>query len=139
MGPVTIAINVIGRTGNAENATIDVGSGGITDESATAPVITATADGQRAAVDDPRGGVLVGDLAAWRNGALESMARLPARAGSAVESLALSPDGGRLAVVRRDEAGVPSLELYVAIEQAWTSVRSYDLSREGPIAVAWLQ
>jgi hypothetical protein len=139
MGPATVAINVLGPTDHAEIATIDTASGGVTDERAAAAVIAATADGQRVAVDQPSGEVLIGDAEAWRRGALASMARLPARAGSTVESLALSPDGKRLALVRRDEAGAASLELYVAIDEGWTSVRSHGLTGDGPISIAWLR
>jgi hypothetical protein len=139
MGPATVAINVLGPTDHAEIATIDTASGGITDESAAATVIAAAADGQRVAVDQPSGEVLIGDVEAWRQGALASMARLPARMGSTVESLALSPDGKRLAVVRRDEAGAASLEVYVAIDEGWTTVRSHGLTGDGPISIAWLR
>jgi hypothetical protein len=139
MGPATIALNALGPTDHAEIATIDTASGGITDESAAATVIAAAADGKRVAVDQPSGDVLIGDVASWRAGALQSMTRLPARAGSAVESLAMSPDGGRLAAVRRDEAGAASLELYVAINEGWTSAGSHGLTGDGPIAIAWLR
>jgi hypothetical protein len=139
MGPATIALNVLGPTDHAEIATIDTASGGITDESAPATVIAAAPDGKRVAVDQPSGDVLIGDVASWRAGALQSMTRLPARAGSAVESLAIGPDGGRLAAVRREETGAASLELYVAINEGWTSVGSHGLTGEGPIAIAWLR
>jgi hypothetical protein len=139
IGPATIALNVLGPTDHAEIATIDTASGGITDESAAATVIAAAADGQRVAVDQPTGDVLIGDVASWRKGALASMARLPARTGSAVESLAISPGGGRLAVVRRDEAGAPSVEVYVAIDEDWTSLGSHSLTGDGPISIAWLR
>jgi hypothetical protein len=139
IGPATVAINVLGPTDHAEIATIDIASGDLTDETATATVLAAAADGQRVAVDQPRGDVLIGEVEAWRQGALASMARLPARTGSTVESLAISAEGRRLALVRRDEAGAASLELYVAIDAAWASVRSHSFMGDGPISIAWLR
>jgi hypothetical protein len=139
IGPATIAVNVIGGAGNSEIATVDVRSGGITDEAVVATVVSATADGLRVAFDDPSGNVLVGDIASWRTGSLESMTRIRARAGSAIESLAMSPGGGRLAVIRRDESGLPSLEVLAASEPGWTSVGSQSLIADGPISIAWLQ
>jgi hypothetical protein len=139
IGPETIAINVLGPADHAEIATIDIASGALPDESAVATVIAAAADGQRVAVDQPSGDILVGDVEAWRQGALVSMARLPVRTGSTVESLAISAEGRGLAVVRRDEAGAASLELYVAIDAGWASVRSHNLTGDGPISIAWLR
>jgi hypothetical protein len=140
LGPATIAIDVIGPAGNSEIATIDVtGSSGVTDESVAATVVSATADGLRVAFDDPSGDVLVGDAATWRRGSLESMTRIRRRESSPVESLAISPDGGRLGVVRRADTGTPTLELFSALEHGWTSVRTRELTGDGPISIAWLR
>jgi hypothetical protein len=51
----------------------------------------------------------------------------------------MSPSGGRLAVIRRDESGLPSLEVLSANEPGWTSVGSRSLSADGPISIAWLR
>jgi hypothetical protein len=139
IGPATVAIDVIGPAGNSEIATIDVTGSGVTDERVVATVVSATADGLRVAFDDPSGDVLVGDAATWRRGSLEAMTRIRGREGSPVESLAISPDGRRLAVVRRDDTGTPTLELFSALEHVWTRVRTHDLTGDGPISIAWLR
>jgi hypothetical protein len=139
LGESAVAIDVIGPDANSEIATVDTGRGAITDASVAAGVISATADGLRVAVDDPSGDVLVGDLATWRSGSLGSMARVHGPAGSGVESLALGPDGGRLAVVRRDDAGVASIELFRDVGQGWSSVRTLTVPGDGPVSVAWLR
>jgi len=139
IGPTTVTVDVIGPAGNAEIASIDAGGGGVTDETVTAVAISATADGQRVAVDDPSGDVLVGDAASWRRGLLESMTRLHPPAAAGVESLAISPDGGRLAIVRRDDAGTPSLELVNSVGLRWTRVRVLSLVGDGAISIGWLR
>jgi len=139
LGPSAVAIDVIGPDGNSEIATIDTGRGAITDASVAAGLIAATADGLRVAVDDPSGDVLIGDVATWRNESLNSMTRVHGPPGQGVESLAISPDGGRLAVVRRDDAGAASIELFRDLEQGWSSVRTLTVSGDGPVSVAWLR
>jgi hypothetical protein len=139
IGPSAVAIGVIGPDGNSEIATLDVNRGGVTDASAAAGVISATVDGLRVAVDDPSGDVLIGKTATWRSGSLDSMTRLHGPAGSGVERLAMSPDGHRLAVVRRDDAGTASIELFHDLEQGWSSVRMLTVPGDGVVSVAWLQ
>jgi len=139
IGATDVAIDVIGPDGNSEIATIDKGRGAITDASVGPGMVSATADGLRVAVDDPSGDILIGDLATWRSGSLESMARVHGPAGSGVESLALSPDGGRLAVVRRDDGGTASIEVFRDLEQGWSSIRTLTVSGDGPVSVAWLR
>jgi hypothetical protein len=72
-------------------------------------------------------------------GSLESMTRVRARPGVAVESLALSPEGRRLAILRRAESGTPSLELLSAIDHGWSTTRIHDVTADGPISIAWVQ
>ncbi|HZC33618.1 MAG TPA: hypothetical protein VE640_10065 [Candidatus Bathyarchaeia archaeon] len=139
LGESAVAIDVIGPDGNSEIATIDTGRGAITDASVPAGLVSATADGQRVAVDDPSGDVLIGDLATWRNGSLGSMTRVHGPAGAGVESLTISPEGGRLAVARRDDSGVASIELFRELEQGWSSVRTLTVPGDGPVSVAWLR
>jgi hypothetical protein len=139
IGPATVAVNVIGPAGSSEISTIDVAAGGVTDEIVTATVVSATADGMKIAFDDPGGDVLVGDVATWRTGSLESMTRVRGRPGFAVESLAISPDGGRLAILRRAESGTASLDLLSATDHGWSTTRTHDLTADGPISIAWLQ
>jgi hypothetical protein len=67
------------------------------------------------------------------------MTRLHGPAGSGVDSLAMSPDGHRLAVVRRDDAGTASIELFRDLEQGWSRVRILTVPGGGAVSVAWLQ
>jgi hypothetical protein len=139
IGSSAVAIGVIGPEGNSEIATIDVNRGGVTDASAAAGVISATVDGLHVAVDDPSGDVLIGETATWRSESPDSMTRLHGPAGSGVDSLAMSPDGHRLAVVRRDDAGTASIELFRDLEQGWSRVRILTVPGDGAVSVAWLQ
>jgi hypothetical protein len=139
IGPSTVAIDVIGADGESRIATIDVERTTIDETAVAARTISATLDGKRIAVDDPSGDVLIGDVATWRAGKLAAMTRLHGPPGSGVESLAISPNGDRLAVVRRSEAGAASIELFRAREQDWTSVRTLTLAGDGPLSIAWLQ
>jgi len=139
IGPSTVAIDVIGADGESELAMIDVERTAMAEVAVAARALSATLDGQRIAVDDPGGDVLIGDVATWRSGTLGAMTRLHGPPGSGVENLALSPNGDRLAVVRRSEAGAASIELFRALEQDWTSVRILTLAGDGPLSIAWLQ
>ena len=139
IGPSAVAIDVIGADGESRIATIDVERTIIDETAVAARTLSATLDGTRIAVDDPGGDVLVGDVTTWRSGTLDAMTRLHGPPGSAVESLALSPNGERLAVVRRSEAGAASVELFRALKQDWTSVRTLTPAGNGPLSIAWLQ
>jgi len=133
------AIDLIGADGESRIATIDVERTIIDETAVAARTISATLDGKRIAVDDPSGDVLIGDVATWRNGTLDAMTRLHGPPGSGVESLAISSNGDRLAVVRRPDAGAATIELFRALEQDWTSVRTLTLAGDGPLSIAWLQ
>ncbi|HEX3429023.1 MAG TPA: hypothetical protein VHS36_09465 [Candidatus Limnocylindrales bacterium] len=139
IGPGTIAIDVIGPAGTSEIATIDLASRMVADGVGNATVVSATADGQRIAVGDTNGDVLVGDAASWRRGEPESMTKLPPATAAAVEALALSPDSTRLAIVRRDDVGTPSLELLWAVGRRWVAVRAHTLTSDGPVSIGWLR
>jgi hypothetical protein len=139
IGPSTVAIDVIGADGESVIAMIDVERTAIGEAAVAARALSATLDGQRIAVDDPSGDVLIGDVATWQRGRLDAMTRVHGPPGSGVESLAISPNGDRLAVVRRSEPGGASIELLRALGQDWTSVRTLSLAGDGPLSIAWLQ
>ncbi|HEY8988266.1 MAG TPA: hypothetical protein VIM39_04540 [Candidatus Limnocylindrales bacterium] len=139
IGPSTVAMDVIGADGESKIAMIDVERTTIDERAVASRVLSATLDGKRIAVDDPSGDVLIGDVATWRNGTLDAMTRLHGPPGSGVESLAISSNGDRLAVVRRPDAGAATIELFRALEQDWTSVRTLTLAGDGPLSIAWLQ
>ncbi|HEY8989109.1 MAG TPA: hypothetical protein VIM39_08795, partial [Candidatus Limnocylindrales bacterium] len=66
IGPSTVAIDVIGADGESELAMIDVERTAMAEVAVAARALSATLDGQRIAVDDPGGDVLIGDVATWR-------------------------------------------------------------------------
>jgi len=124
IGPSTVAIDVIGADGESELAMIDVERTAMAEVAVAARALSATLDGQRIAVDDPGGDVLIGDVATWRSGTLGAMTRLHGPPGSGVENLALSPNGDRLAGGRRSQAGAASIEPI-----AWRMTRATRRSR----------
>ena len=50
----------------------------------------------------------------------------------------MSADGGKLAIVRRSDSGGVTVEVYRAMEQGWTRIRTITLAGDGPVSVAWL-
>ncbi|HEX5825515.1 MAG TPA: hypothetical protein VFY18_13735 [Candidatus Limnocylindrales bacterium] len=140
IGPGTIAIDVIKPAGASAIAAIDAGSGVVTDDALPGRVVSATLDGTLLALDDPETGeVLVGEAGVGGLDQAARIAHLAGPPGSAVDGLALSPDGGRLAVVRRTDAGLASIETYRRLEQGWTGVRTLNVAGDGPVSLAWLQ
>ena len=140
IGPGIVALDVIKPNGDSAVATIDIGSGAVTDDALPGHVVSATIDGKRLALDAPAtGGVLGGETPTPGGGPPGDVVRLPGPAGSGVESLAMSPAGGRLAVVRRADGGSASVELYRAVDAGWSKVRTIELDGDGPVSVAWLQ
>ncbi len=139
IGSATLAVDVIGPDGGSEIALIDLDRGDVTDLAVSAHVVSATLDGRRVAVDEPGGDVLVGDIAAWRSGTAPAMTRLDGPPGVGVESLAISPDGTRLAIVRRRDSGIASIELLRSTGQGWAGGRSPVSPGDGTVSIAWLQ
>lgn len=140
IGPGTIAIDVIKPNGASAIATIDVGSGAVTDDAFGGRVVSATLDAKLVAADDPETGeVLVGDAGAGGLDQAAKVTHLAGPPGSGVDALALNPGGDRLAVARRTEAGLVSIEIYRVEEQGWTSVRTISLGGDAPVSMAWLK
>ena len=138
LGPGTVAVDVIEPDGTSAIATVEIAGGGLTDRRGTGTLVVAAADGSQVAVDDSAtGDVLVGDRAAWESGGGDGMTRLSGPGAVGVEELAMSPDGLRLAIVRRGDGAV-SLELLVRDGTVWSSSRTLSLSTEDPVSVAWL-
>jgi hypothetical protein len=140
IGPGTIAIDVIKSDGDSAIATIDVAGGDVTDNAFAGRVVSATLDGGRLALDDPvTGEVLVGEAGVGGLDRTAQVVHLVGPPGSGVDGLALSPDGSRLAVVRRTNAGLVSIELYRVLERGWTSVRTLSLGGDAPVSMTWLK
>jgi hypothetical protein len=140
IGPGIVAVDVINAAGESALATIDIATGAVTDDALAGQVVSATLDGERLAFDDPATGeVLVGDARTAGQGPQDHVVRLAGPAGAGVESLAISPSGDRLAVVRRTDAGTASIELYRAVEQGWKSARTIGLAGDEAVTVAWLR
>lgn len=140
IGPRIVAVDVIKANGESALATIDIVTEAVTDDALAGRVVSATLDGKRLALDDPAtGDVLVGDAATVGKGPQDHVVRLAGPAGTGVESLAISPAGDRLAVVRRTDAGLASIELFRALESGWKSVRTVALAGDTAMTVAWLR
>ncbi len=107
LGPGTVAVDVIEADGSSAIASVEIASGAVTDRRGTGTIVAASADGEQVAIDDAStGDVLVGDRAAWESEAGDGMIRLAGPGAVGVDHLAMSPDGARLAVVRRGDGGV---------------------------------
>jgi hypothetical protein len=140
IGPGIVALNVIRADGESAIATIDIGSGAVTDGAIPGRVVSATIVGKLVAVDDPGSGdVLVGETGTVGTGPRDRVTRLVGPPRSGVDSLAISAAGGLLAVVRRTESGSASIEVYRAVDGVWKSVRTIQLPGDGPVSVAWLR
>ena len=140
IGPGIVALDVIRANSESAIATIDVGSGAVTDGAIPGRVVSATIVGKVVAVDDSGSGdVLVGETDTVGTGPGGHVVRLVGPPGSGVDGLAISAAGSLLAVVRRTESGAASIELYRAIEGVWTSARTIQLPGDGPVSIAWLR
>jgi hypothetical protein len=139
LGPGTIAVDVIRDPGHSGIATIDLGDGALTVRPGPGSVVVSSVDQAHLAIDDPAtGDVLLGDVATWQTGALGSMIRIHGPPATGVDSLAMSADGTRLAVVRRSDVGA-SVEIVVRVGDEWRTVRSLTKLGDGPPSVAWLE
>jgi hypothetical protein len=139
IGPGVIAIDVMKPTGESGIAAIDARSGAVTDDVLIGATVSATSDGRLLAVDDPAtGDVSIGALDRNAPGQLVDVVRLSGPPGSSVEGLALGATGVRLAVVRRSETGLASVEIYRRVEAVWTNAHTIDVASDGPVSVAWL-
>jgi hypothetical protein len=139
LGPGTVAVDVIRDPGPSGIATIDLGSGVLTDRPGPGSVVVSSADQAQLAIDDPAtGDVLVGDVATWQSGAIGSMTRIHGPPAMGVDALATSANGTRLAVVRRSDAGA-SVEIVVRVGGGWRTVRTLTKLGNVPPSVAWLE
>jgi hypothetical protein len=139
IGPGTVAIDVIEADGMAAIATIDVGTGVVTDRAGPGTTISSSLDAAHVAFDDPASGdVLVGDRAAWQHGPPGGLARIAASEGAGPDDLAMNAGGGRLAIVRRTDAGHDIEILRRTDDGTWSSLGTIHRAGDGPIVVAWL-
>jgi hypothetical protein len=139
LGPGTIAVDVIRDAGHSGIATIELGTGVVTDRPGAGSIVVSSTDRARLAIDDPAtGDVLLGDVATWQAGAPVEMARIHGPPATGIEGLAMSADGTRLAIVRRSDAG-GSIEVVVRLDGDWRSVRTLAMPGEAPVSVAWLE
>jgi hypothetical protein len=140
IGPDLLAIDVIKPNGESGIAGVDALTGALTDDVFSGTSVSASDDRRHVALDDPAtGDVLAGDLDERVLGAPQRATRLGGPAGSAVEALLMSGDGSRLAVVRRSEEGISSVEIYALVSDRWAQARIIELAGDGRVSVAWLR
>jgi hypothetical protein len=139
LGPGTIAVDVIRDPGHSGIATIDLGNGALTDRPGPGSIVVSSTNQAHLAIDDPAtGDVLLGDVATWQSGALWSMIGIHGPPATGVDSLAMSADGTRLAVVRRSDTGA-SVEIVVRVGDEWRTVRTLTKLGDEPPSAAWLE
>ena len=141
LGPRRIAIEATRPNGVAALVIVDPAGGALSVPAITAAVVSSTPDGGRLAVDDPAtGDVLVGETdatgAGWAQGA---PSRIAGSDAAGVEGLALSADGGRLAVVRRIGDQAATVVILAAGERGWAAIGSLEISGDHAISIAWLR
>ncbi len=141
--PTTVVANVIPAGRSSGLAAIDTATGAVTDSVGPGIELAVSADGRSVALIDQLGDVLVGDASLWRAGTTDGFSRLhdgdaEARSlsGSA-EHVALSPDGLRVAIVRRDAVDVAAVEIWLRQDGSWQRSAVLEHLTAGPVSVAW--
>lgn len=137
LGRPSVAINVLGLDQHAGFVVVDAASGVVDDLPAAGFSLAASTDGSTIAMNDPASGTaLVGTRADLDAGHLAGMTRIPSPPGFAVDDLALSGDGTRLAIVRRSDEAT-SLEVLELIDAAWTRRTLLTLGADAILSIAW--
>lgn len=138
LGLRTIAINVLGHDQHAGFVIVDVTTGVVSELPTVGFSIAASADGSTVALDDSASGeALVGTRQNLDAGNPAGMARIPSPPGFAVDDVALSGDGTRLAIVRR-AAEATSLEVLALVDGAWSRRALVTLGADAVLSIAWL-
>ena len=139
IGPSAIALNVIRPDQRSGFTVLDLASGAATDVPSFGFSLSATSDGSVVAFDDAASGdVLVGARVDTDAGGIDRMARIPSPAGSGPDAVALSPDGTRLAILRRMGSAV-AIDVLVLDGDVWRVVRSPTLPGDPLVSMAWLR
>jgi len=139
IGSTEIGVVVIKPDGGSGMAGIDSRTGAVSDDVLDARVASIRTDVRHLALDDQMSGdILVAIVDGTSLRPVGPVARLEGAQVSSVESLALSFDGTRLAVVRRTDSGAGSIETFRLTDAGWSRVRSIPLSDDGPVSIAWL-
>ena len=141
LGPGRIAIDATTPNGAASLVMIDPATGELSVSPIMATAISATPDGRRLAVDDPAtGDVLVGETdgpgLGWAPGA---PSRILGSDAAGIESIALSADGERLAVVRRSGDNGATIVLLFRDERGWAAIGSLETTGDQAVSIAWLR
>jgi hypothetical protein len=139
IGPSMVAVHVIREDQESGFAVVDLATDGVADIQSYGFTLSASADGGRVAFDDAATGeVLIGERADMNDAGLARMTRLENGSGAAADRVALSPDGRRLAIVRRTDTG-RAIELLVEVDGTWRSAGVIPIRGEGTASVAWLR
>ena len=141
LGPRRIAVDAIQPNGAAALVIINPASGELSVPPIVATVIAATPDGRRLAADDPKtGDVLVGDTDSTGVGwAPDGPSRIQGSDRAGIESLALSAEGKRLAVVRRTGDHVATIVLLAEGDRGWAAIGSVEIRGDHAVSIAWLR
>ncbi len=139
LGLGSIAINVLGHDLHAGFVTVDATTGVVSDLPTVGFSIATSADGLAVALDESStGDALVGTRANLDAGNVAGMTRIPSPPGFAADTVALSRDGTRLAIVRRSDQAT-SVEVLELIDAAWTRRTSLTLGADAVPSIAWLR
>jgi hypothetical protein len=141
LGSRRIAIDATRPDGAATLVLIDAASGALSVPAITATVVSSTPDGGMLVVDDPStGDVLIGKTdgtgAGW---APSEPSRIAGSDAAGVENLALSPDGTRLAIVRRTGDQTATIVLLASDERGWAAIGSLEIRGDHAVSIAWLR
>ncbi len=137
IGPATIGLNVIRGDQAAGFTAVDLVTGSVDDLPSFGSSLAATADGSVVALDDAASGdVLIGARADMTADGISQMTWIASPAGSGPDALTLSPDGRRLAIVRRNGDAV-TIEIFAQQAGAWAIGRRLVLAGDPSVSLAW--
>jgi hypothetical protein len=137
LGPSTVVLDAIDPAGRSSLTAVDVDTGAVTDDVGPGIEISASGDASLLVGIDRDGTVLVVDTAAWRLHDLGAAMLLPSTTGETAEHVAMSPDGGRVAVIRTSESGPTTIDIWRLAEATWTKALDVPISGDGRISIAW--
>lgn len=132
-----VAMNVITPNGTSALAAIELGTGAVRDRIGPGIEVVGSSDARTVAVIDGQGAVRVGDAASWQAGQLDRLVPLGASDAPPAERVAISRDGRRVAIVRRDGADQAGIETWLRDDATWRPGPTIARVTSGSVSVAW--